>query len=74
MRTLDKRGLHVGLFGDWLEVSGHGKYIEWVQDGESQLWKLAIIRDEREQPLVPRPVAIMEFALKAACGDKSVPK
>ena len=31
VRTLDTRDQRVGLFGDWLERSGYGKYVEWVR-------------------------------------------
>ena len=74
VRSLDQRDRKVGLFGDWLEASGHGKFIGWVQDEETQLWKLAAVCGEDDTPRVPRPVAIMEFSLKAARGDESVPK
>ena len=40
VRSLYQRGCKVGLFGDWLEMSGHGKYIQWVQHEETSLWKL----------------------------------
>ena len=36
VRSLDQRDRKVGLFGDWLEASGYGKYIEWVQDGKGE--------------------------------------
>ena len=26
--SLDQRDRKVGMFGDWLEASGHGKYVE----------------------------------------------
>ena len=78
VRSLDQRDRKVGLFGDWLEASGHGKLIEWVRDEETSLYKLKAVRvkegEEKGVPLVARPVAIMEFALKAARGDASVPK
>ena len=46
--TLDKRDLHVGLFGDWLERSGYGKYIERVQNEEKgMLWELRAVRAVR---------------------------
>jgi hypothetical protein len=57
-----------------MEASAHGKYLEWVQDNATQLWKLAVVRGEGGVSLVPRPVALMEFALKAASGHPSVPK
>ena len=48
VRTLDKRDLHVGLFGDWLERSGYGKYIERVQNEEKgMLWELRAVRAVR---------------------------
>ena len=40
VRTLDQRDRKVGLFGDWMEAVGHAKYIEWVQDEETSLWRL----------------------------------
>ena len=78
VRSLDQRDLKrdrkVGLFGDWMETACHGKLIEWVRDEETSLWELKAVRTEEGVPLVPRPVAIMEFSLKAARGDASVPK
>ena len=62
------------MFGDWLEVSRHGKFVEWVRDSETGLYVLEAVRDETRTPLIPRPVAIMEWALKAARGDASVQK
>jgi hypothetical protein len=72
--SLDQRDRKVGMFGDWLEASGHGKYVEWVKDAETGLYRLDAVCTEGGEPLVPRPAAIMEFALKASRGDKSVPK
>ena len=74
VRSLDQRDRKVGLFGDWMEAAGHGQYIEWVEDTETKLWKLQPVRDATGTPLVPRAVVLMDFALKAARGDKSVPK
>ena len=74
VRTLDQRDRKVGLFGDWMEAVGHGKYIQWVKDEVTSLWKLEAVRDVGGAPLVPRTVAVMEFALRAARGDKRVPK
>ena len=74
VRSLDQRERKVGLFGDWLVASGHGKFVEWVADTETSLFKLKALRTEGGEPHVPRAVAIMEFALKAARGDVSVPK
>eukprot|EP00966_Prymnesium_polylepis_P229758 5316139-Prymnesium_polylepis.1 len=37
VRSLDQRGCKVGLFGDWLEMSGHGNYIQWVQPGRGDV-------------------------------------
>ena len=33
-RTADYRERKVGLFGDFLERVGHGKYVEWVSNEE----------------------------------------
>jgi len=111
VRSLDYRDRKVGLFGDWLECVGHGKYLEWVKDDENNgLWKLQAVRTvrgaqrlvwparaphshvlalcaaqgvevevgtevvRRDVPLVPSAVSIMEYAIKAAIGDASVPK
>ena len=74
VRSLDQRDRKVGLFGDWMETVGHGKYIQWVKDKGTSLWQLEPVRDAAGAPLVPRPVAVMEFALRAARGDNSVPK
>ena len=74
VRSLDQRDRKVGLFVDWMEAAGHGQYIEWVEDTETKLWKLQPLRDATGTPLVPRAVVLMDFALKAARGDKSVPK
>ena len=46
VRSLDQRDRKVGLFGDWLETSGHGKYVEWVQDKETALYSLEVVREE----------------------------
>ena len=55
----------------------------WVQDEETQLWRLEPVYAEVETvdgimlkpvPLVPRPVALMEYAIMAAIGHKSIPK
>jgi hypothetical protein len=60
-RTLDARELKVGMFGDFAETRGHGKYVEWVL--EPLGWKV--------QPVVvdgviavPRPVMIMDWVLR----------
>jgi len=74
VRSLDQRERKVGLFGDWLEVGGHGKCVEWVQDEETALYTLEVVREENGMPRVPRAAAIMEWALKAAQGDKAIPK
>ena len=74
VRSLDQRDRKVGLFGDWMEAVGHGRYIECVQDKGTSLWQLQPVRDATGTPLVPRAVAVAEFALRAARGDKSVPK
>ena len=34
VRSHDQRDCKVGLFGDFLERMGHGKFFEWVQDME----------------------------------------
>ena len=48
VRTLDIRDRQVGLFGDWLERSGYGKNIEWVQNAEQgNLWELRAVREVR---------------------------
>ena len=46
VRSLDQRERKVGLFGDWLEVGGHGKCVEWVQDQETALYTLEVVREE----------------------------
>ena len=60
-RTLDARELKVGMFGDFAETRGHGKFVEWVL--EPLGWKV--------QPVivdgviaVPRPVMIMDWVLR----------
>jgi hypothetical protein len=37
-RTIDTRDRQVGLFGDFLEVRGHGQYVKWVQEPTG--WRL----------------------------------
>ena len=55
----------------------------WVQDEATQLWRLEAVHTEAKEvdgvpmksvPLVPRAIAIMEYAIKAAVGHPSVPK
>ena len=46
VRSIDQRDRKVGLFGDWLERSGHGRYLEWVQDEETGLYTLEVTREE----------------------------
>ena len=45
VRSLDQRDRKVGLFGDWLETSGHGKYVQWVKDEETALYTLEVVRE-----------------------------
>jgi hypothetical protein len=35
LRSMDQRDLQVGLFGDFLDRVGHGKFVEWRADEES---------------------------------------
>ena len=48
VRSLDQRDRKVGLFGDWLEASGHGKYLEWKADeAHGNLWRLQPVQKVR---------------------------
>ena len=41
VRSLDQRERKVGLFGDFLERVGHGKFLEWRADeehGDAHRW------------------------------------
>ena len=44
LRSMDQRDLQVGLFGDFLDRVGHGKFVEWRADEESGgLYKLEMV-------------------------------
>jgi len=51
VRSLDQRDRKVGLFGDWMETVGHGKYVQWVKDESTSLWELEPVRDASGAPL-----------------------
>ena len=81
--SMDRRDLAVGHFGNWMERVGHGKYVEWLLEPESQLYQLKPVMTEVEEidgvpmkavPLVPRAVAVLEYAIKKAIGHPSTPK
>ena len=41
---MDQRDRQVGLFGDFCERTGHGKFVEWRADEESGgLYKLEMV-------------------------------
>lgn len=63
-RTADAKDLKVGLFGDFLEARGHGKFFEWVR--EPLGYVLKVVREEGK-PKVVRPVMLMEYILKVRC-------
>jgi hypothetical protein len=60
-RTLDARELKVGMFGDFAETRGHGKYVEWVL--EPLGWKVQPVKIDGVIA-VPRPVMIMDWVLR----------
>ena len=60
-RTLDARELKVGMFGDFCETRGHGKYVEWVL--EPLGWKVQPVKVDGVIA-VPRPVMIMDWVLR----------
>ena len=44
VRSMDQRDRQVGLFGDFLDRVGHGKFVEWRADEESGgLYKLEMV-------------------------------
>lgn len=48
VRTMDQRDCKVGLFGDFLERMGHGKFVEWRPDAENGgLYKLEVVTKVR---------------------------
>ena len=60
-RTLDARELKVGMFGDFAEARGHGKYVKWVL--EPLGWKVQPVTVDGVIA-VPRPVMIMDWVLR----------
>mgnify|MGYP006092253039 CR=1 FL=1 len=70
-RHLDRRDLELGLFGDFLEQRGHGKFVEWVFDDEKEGWKIQAVSDERGVH-IPRASMVMDYVIQMAHGDKSV--
>ena len=65
-RTLDQKDRNVGLFGDFLEARQHGSFFEWVSEPTGYVLKSVMAGGE---PLVAKPVMIMEYILKLAIGD-----
>jgi hypothetical protein len=48
VRSMDMRDRQVGLFGDFCERMGHGKFVEWRADEESGgLYKLEMVTQVR---------------------------
>ena len=48
VRSMDQRDRQVGLFGDFCERTGHGKFVEWRTDKESGgLYKLVLVTQVR---------------------------
>jgi len=80
VRSMDQRDRKVGLFGDFCERAGHGKFVQWVADAEhGGLYKLEPVTQAVEgemgaQPLVPSWGAVMEYSIKSAVGHPSTPK
>ena len=68
---LDRRDRELGLFGDFLEQRGHGKFVEWVFDDEREGWKIQAVQDERGVH-IPRPSMVMDYVIQMVHGDKSV--
>jgi hypothetical protein len=73
-RTLDQRDRKIGRFGDWMEETGHGKFVEWVQAAGTSLYTLEVVRDAAGNPRVPSVIAIKEFLVGLANCDKLLPK
>ena len=70
MRTVDRRELKAGEFGDFCNTRGHGKFVEWVL--EPLGWRVQAITNDGGEPLVPKPVMIMDWILRMVNGDKEV--
>ena len=52
VRSMDQRDRSVGLFGDFCERMGHGKFVEWRADEESGgLYKLEMVTQVRAASL-----------------------
>ena len=72
----NRHGL-VGLWGDFCEREGFGKYVEWVQKDSGTLKKEVVpVRDtETGKMKVPVPEVIVEYIMMMATGDtKARPK
>ena len=63
VRHLDRRDLELGLFGDFLEQRGHGKFVEWVYDDESEGWKIQAVEEERGVR-IPRASMVMDYVIQ----------
>ena len=51
VRSMDKRDLEVGLFGDFLERVEHGKFVEWRANEEyGGLYSLEVVSKARARP------------------------
>jgi len=84
VRSMDQRDRQVGLFGDFCERTGHGKFVEWRADKESGgLYKLVLVTQVVEgesgelsglAPSVPTWGMVMEYVVKSATGHPSAPK
>ena len=69
--TARKRHGDMGLFGDYLEREGHGKYVEWVRKRGEGLKKVVVpvIDSTSGQMKVPDAEAVAEYIMVMAIGD-----
>ena len=52
VRSMDQRDRKVGLFGDFLERVGHGKFVEWRSNKEQGgLYELKVVTKVRSARL-----------------------
>ena len=72
MRTLDMYEREVGIFGYWAASRGHEQAVKWVKLESG--WRLVPMKVEEGLHVVASTSSIIEYALKMATGDPSVPK
>ena len=61
----------VGMWGDYCEREGHGKYVEWQRKASGTLKKVVVpVRDAATGRIkVPDPECIAEYVMVMAIGD-----